>query len=202
MAYPKRHFTEEARREAKRLANVRYRARLAALRSPPPTRDERFWSYVDRSGDCWLWKKTLNQHGYGVFGWPVNGKPRMQLAHRLAWTLTKGAPTQNVLHRCDNPPCVNPAHLFLGTQRENMEDAARKGRVAKVKTRLPNIPKRQGNYARRVGERAPFRKLTWAQVAEIRSRYLAGENQMALGHAYGVTNGAVWYIVHNKTWIV
>ena len=202
MTYPNRDLARAAIRASHQRANAKYRARLTALRPAPLTREERFWSYVDRSGDCWLWKKTLNQHGYGVFGWPVNGKPRMQLAHRLAWTLTNGAPTQNVLHRCDNPPCVNPAHLFLGTQRDNMEDAARKGRVAKVRTRPPRRPIQGVAYSRRIGELAPNTKLTWPQVAEIRSRYLAGEDQMALGRAYGVTNGAIWFIVHNKTWIV
>ena len=201
MTYSTRGLAAAAIRASHQRANVRYRARLAALRPPVPTREERFWSYVDRSGECWLWKKTLNEHGYGVFGWPVNGKPRMQLAHRLAWTLTKGAPTQNVLHSCDNPPCVNPDHLFLGTQRENMEDAARKGRVAKERTKT-HRPARVGNWARRPGEGAPYRKLTWAQVTDIRSRYMAGESQVALGRAFGVTNSAIWYVVHNKTWIV
>ena len=95
----------------------------------------RFWAKVAPSGDCWLWQgATFPRNGYGSFS-VAAGKPRghqaPHYAHRVAWELANGAipAGQHVLHSCDVPACVNPAHLFLGTHRNNMEDAARKGRL-------------------------------------------------------------------------
>ena len=126
----------------------------------------------------------------------------MQLAHRLAWALTQGPTELNVLHHCDNPPCVNPAHLFLGTQRSNMEDAASKGRTAKGLTAARHPRVRQGNFRGVRGSENSGAKLSWAGVAEIRARYLVGDTQIALGRAFGVSNSAIWLVVHNKTWVV
>ena len=91
---------------------------------------DRFWSKADKSGDCWLWAASKTESGYGKFGWRVDGRHTMARAHRVAWELTNGpVPTNtNVLHRCDNPSCVNPAHLFLGSQTDNMRDMIHKGR--------------------------------------------------------------------------
>jgi hypothetical protein len=93
--------------------------------------EERFWLKVNKSGPvvrddlgpCWVWTGRTRNTGYGGFG-------RSWLAHRFAWELTN-APIADglcVLHRCDNPPCVNPAHLFLGTQADNNRDCGAKGR--------------------------------------------------------------------------
>lgn len=94
--------------------------------------EDRFWSKVNRRGpdDCWLWLASLCQ-GYGQIAGTVDGKRRPVSAHRVAWELTHGAIPEglSVLHRCDNPPCVNPAHLFIGTQPDNLSDARRKGRL-------------------------------------------------------------------------
>jgi len=91
---------------------------------------ERFWRKVAVRGpdECWLWTGSRTKQGYGQIALgEVRNRP--ELAHRVAWTLTFGATgALYVLHRCDVRPCVNPAHLFLGTTRDNALDMVAKGR--------------------------------------------------------------------------
>jgi len=136
---------------------------------------ERFWSKVRKGDGCWEWQASL-KGGYGQFG-------HGGLAHRVSWEMTRG-PIPNglyVCHRCDNRRCVNPDHLFLGTQRDNMSDAARKGRTAK-------------------GERQGHAKLTAAAVAEIRSLHLAGVRQKEIAALFGLAKGHTNRIVHRAAW--
>lgn len=92
---------------------------------------ERFWNKVDKSGDCWLWTASKTHQGYGYFRF--DGK--MCKAHRMAWLLVNGEIPNEMLvcHSCDNPSCVNPEHLWLGTNQENMDDMNKKGRHALTK---------------------------------------------------------------------
>src|SRR5688572_5586831 len=87
----------------------------------------RFWSKVDKTTTCWLWVGTRHYKGYGDFA--PSGQKKVK-AHRYSWELHKGKIPNGmqVLHRCDNPPCVNPDHLFIGTNRDNVSDAIAKGR--------------------------------------------------------------------------
>lgn len=89
--------------------------------------ERRFWAKTDRSGECWLWTGAKNPAGYGSFS--MNGTNDM--AHRTSWTLTYGPIPEGmfVCHHCDNPPCVRPDHLFLGTALDNMLDKVAKGRA-------------------------------------------------------------------------
>lgn len=94
-----------------------------------------FWSYVNRSGDCWIWKAG-KQKGYGRF--VINGKTYR--SNRIAYSLIKGPIGKGlcVCHKCDNPCCVNPDHLWLGTSRDNTRDMIRKRRHDWHKGKNPN----------------------------------------------------------------
>ena len=145
---------------------------------------EHFWTHVERasSEECWLWSGRLNDRGYGVLDYR---KHRNTGAHRVSWALTHGGdlPTAWVLHRCDNPRCVNPSHLFLGDAVTNNRDRAAKGRSADVR-----------------GHRSPLAKLTLEQAVEIRRRRLAGESIVSLGREFGIHHGTVSRIAKGQTW--
>lgn len=87
---------------------------------------KRFWAKVDRTASCWLWTAAKTPDGYGKLGI----RCYMEYAHRLSWEMHRGPIPAGmlVLHRCDTPSCVNPAHLFIGTQFDNMQDMVAKGR--------------------------------------------------------------------------
>lgn len=95
---------------------------------------QRFWSKVNKSSipdECWLWTAATIGGGYGQIMGVVNGKRRPVYAHRVSWEMAFGPIPADlyVLHRCDVPLCVNPDHLFLGTQGDNLADARAKGRL-------------------------------------------------------------------------
>ena len=96
---------------------------------------ERFWSKVEKTDGCWLWKSTKIPNGYGQmhFGHKYLRKP--MLAHRVSWILHNKTNIPDglfVCHHCDNPPCVRPDHLFAGTRSDNMLDCSKKGRMCPV----------------------------------------------------------------------
>jgi hypothetical protein len=165
---------------------TRFCSRACSVAARTADLGTRFWSKVARGddADCWRWLGHIEQNGYGRIGI----HRRMYWAHRVAWTLTHGEipPRTDVCHRCDNPPCVNPAHLFLGSHRQNMADAWAKGRV-------PPPPLHQG-------ERQHNAKLTAAQVREMRGRLRAGEARAALARAFTVSRATVDGIAAGKTW--
>ncbi len=95
--------------------------------------EQRFLKYVEKSSGCWIWIGYRHDKGYGLLSCKINGKKRPVRAHRIAYELYKGPipAGMKVLHSCDNPPCVKPDHLFLGSNRDNSEDMSKKGRTAR-----------------------------------------------------------------------
>ena len=158
---------------------------------------ERFWSKVAvrNSDECWEWQNSCFPDGYG--GFKLKGQTLS--AHRIAWTIVYGPiPVgMQVLHRCDNPPCQNPTHLFLGTNADNMRDRNRKGRTA--------YGNKNGAYTHpeRVlrGEHTGRAKLTERQVRRIRTTYRQeSESTYALASRFGVGQTTVKHILHRDTW--
>jgi len=145
---------------------------------------ERFWEKVDKSGDCWLWTGKKDRRevcGYGLF----RQNAKWVRPHRFAYEQEHGSITDGMViaHRCDNPLCVRIDHLFLATQKENVQDMFAKGRDNHVK-----------------GERVNTAKLTAEQVIEIRRLHKLGETASSLARRYGVASTAVDAIVHRRSW--
>ncbi len=151
---------------------------------PPKSVEARFFEKVCFGpGQCWYWIASIGAGGYGSFLAMDEVK-----AHRVSYRIHHGAIPEGmmVLHRCDNPPCVNPDHLFLGTQFDNMRDMS-------AKKRGVNTPQH--------GEDNPMSRLTKESVRWIRSLYATGERSMkSLAADYGVTTATVWRAIHNKSW--
>jgi hypothetical protein len=97
-----------------------------------PTFSQRFWAKVKKTETCWTWTAYRDPQGYGTFSVGPRATHAPHRAHRVAWELTNGQIPDGslVLHRCDNPSCVNPKHLFLGTHQDNQRDKVAKGRQA------------------------------------------------------------------------
>lgn len=155
----------------------------------------RFWSKVDMSGECWNWTGHTNNMGYGML-WTT---ARKQLAHRISWEMHNGSIPDGlyVCHRCDNPLCVRPAHLFLGTPADNSRDMAHKGRSALVDR--DGIHRHPEHRPR--GENHYIAKLNWDQVRDIRRRFASGEQSCTeLGNEYGVSRACIRAVVSRKTW--
>lgn len=137
---------------------------------------DRFWPKVSvgREDECWPWLGARDEHGYGVFN--VEGK--VIRTHRVAFFLEHGRwPEPRGLHKCDNPPCSNPAHIFEGTMADNTADMIAKGRAAR-----------------------PRAKLTDGQVRELRERVSQGEKQCDLARHFALTTGTVANIVNRKSY--
>jgi hypothetical protein len=175
------------------------------------TLEERFWSRVDKKGldDCWNWKGWRDKDGYGQIKIGRKGI----LAHRAAYQFFTGKIPDGLLicHKCDNPSCVNPNHLFLGTQKDNIQDAVKKGRMAandKHYSRLYPEKLARGNRSGRrlhpesyLGERNSRSKLAEEQVKEIRALYAMGDISIRkLATIYDMSKSSIWSVLVHKGW--
>lgn len=162
-----------------------------------------FWLKVEMGDGCWNWMGTKNNSGYGVFR--IRGK--VIRAHRYSFEIFYGPiPVGKfICHHCDNPACVSPKHLFVGTAKENSADMMKKGRnmhVVKPWT-LPHGD-RNGTRTRpdtvRKGEKIEWHKLTADEVVQIRERYWSGETAIVLGKEFGVYKSTIYKAVYGFKW--
>jgi hypothetical protein len=172
------------------------------------TIEERFWSKINigDKDECWEWQAKKIRAGYGLF--KVGGKDR--LAHRIAYEMSYDDFDRGlfVCHRCDNPACCNPNHLWQGTPKENIQDAVSKGRMAVgirngQYTHPEKVPRGDKSGSRlhpeKVirGEKHPLSKLDWDKVIEIRNSL---EPIKKLATKYAVNYTTIWKIKENRAW--
>lgn len=146
----------------------------------------RFWNKVDKvNGGVlghWNWIAGVNKAGYGR----VNINRKAILAHRVSYEMKFGKIPKNlhVLHKCDYPPCVNPDHLFLGTQNDNNHDRDLKGRAV-------------------LGEDRSQSKLTMKKANQIRELYKTGKySHRSLGKKFNISSAIIFHVIHNHAWRV
>lgn len=137
---------------------------------------DRFWSSMDRSGDCWIWTKRRHKFGYGEF---KLGRTKVR-AHQVAHYLSTGERPEVVRHTCDNPPCCNPAHLLSGTYLDNTRDCIERGRRVQVS-----------------GEAHGKSKLTAKQVNAVRMSTLSART---LATRYGVSTKTVYNVRNGRAY--
>jgi hypothetical protein len=145
----------------------------------------RFEAKIDKTGDCWIWTGGRFAKGYGQF----NMGGRSRIASRVSYELFVGSIPGGlwVLHSCDNPPCVNPAHLFLGTPLDNSRDAQAKGRLV-------------GNVKLK-GEAMDNAGLADADALALRANRRAGMRNRDLAAKYGVTEQNAWQVCFARPWM-
>ena len=139
----------------------------------------RLFKGITKTNTCWLWNGYKHRSGYGNI--KVDGK--VIKTHRLSWTIHNGEIPKGmcVLHKCDVRSCVNPKHLFLGTQRDNLDDMVKKGR---------------SNH----GEKHPLALLTKKDVLRIRMLFKKEKSISELAEKFNVGYHVIWFIVRNKSW--
>lgn len=146
-----------------------------------PLHERLLSGYVETASGCWEWTKFRNKDGYGSIGLAGRAVAR---AHRVSWMLHFGEipAGMHVLHRCDNPPCINPAHLFLGTPADNSRDKVAKGRAARNR-----------------GEKNGFSKLKRADVEWALDARSKGMTQQQIADRIGVSQVRVSQLLRNPS---
>jgi hypothetical protein len=177
-----------ARKHQIEIGNGRYHNRSCAAKgrgaNNPRLTPERFWAKVNKlPSGCWEWTGATNKGGYGILHTLAYDS---QKAHRLAWELTHGPIPDGLLicHHCDNPPCCNPDHLFLGTHTDNMKDAFSKGRISRPK-----------------GDSHHNAKMSSEEVALARQLHTEGKTTgAALARRFGMSKAAMCKLLRGETY--
>ena len=158
------------------------------------TEEQRFWEKVQKTDSCWLWTGSKRNKGYGAFVFVRNGEVVQGRAHRYSYELLNGEIPDGlfVLHHCDVPACVNPDHLFLGTNKDNVDDMVKKGRHVAGGTY------QKGNYEK--GENHHAAKITARTVLEIRKDRESGMSFSRLSKKYNLSAGYIFRIVKRTAW--
>lgn len=154
---------------------------------PRPALIERFWAKVNKTETCWVWTASTRPGGYGQF---MVWQGQLVAAHRLSWEMVHGPVPVGlcVLHKCDNPPCVRPEHLFLGTAKDNIHDMIKKGR------------RKIGSQKR--GADSQHAKLSAKQVIDLRRLWNEGHLTIpALARRFGVGCATISSVARNLTYI-
>jgi hypothetical protein len=196
-------------------------------RSSRRTIEERFWVHVVKSPGCWRWTGPTNYRGYGQIR-KGGAATRNLLAHRVSWALHRGPIPEGlcVLHRCDDPPCTNPDHLWLGTIEDNNRDSRLKGRhyMSRRSACSAGHPYIEGDsfsryrgkrvclICQRAKRRRAMRLCLWTRekaraarrrerevlVASIRERASGGESLHSVGNSVGLSYKTIYQIVHGR----
>jgi hypothetical protein len=154
-----------------------------------PKEVDSFLSKIHKTETCWIWNSCYDNRGYGR----VSIRNQYYRASRVSFHIHNGSLGDGleVCHSCDNPPCVNPDHLFLGTRTDNERDKWAKGRGNDAFNRPENKAR---------GERINTNKLTEGQVLDVIDRLKRGERPAAIGNLYGVTYSCIYLIKTGKNW--
>ncbi len=180
------------------------------------TAEARFWPKVDKSGPipaaqpqlgpCWLWTRRCDKDGYGRFR-PDGANSGDAGAHRVSFVLAGGVllAGQLALHHCDNPPCVNPTHLYAGTHRQNTADMDSRGRRVQGNTsetacRGQRWRELHPKTLAFIGAANPAARLTEDDVRAIRAAFANGETQTSIGLRMGIPQPHVSRIVLRRSW--
>ena len=154
-------------------------------RTPP---EQRFWQYVRKTKTCWIWTGATNHWGYGMIN--LGGRHgRVERAHRLSWQMHRGPIPSGlfVCHSCDNPACIRPDHLFIGTALDNNRDMHRKGHYDRVKR-----PK---------GEQHGNAVLTEKTVLRMRREYASEHLPLRVyAQRYGISIATTHKIIKREAW--
>lgn len=154
--------------------------------------EQRFWLHVLKTGQCWLWTGVKTPQGYGMIRRP--GDRRSTLASHISYEMHYGPIPDDtwVLHRCDNPPCVRPDHLFLGNRMDNVRDMWEKGRAHTVINTGHQLS---------AGERNGHARLTATQAREIRERHSNEDTTpRELASTYGIAVRTIYAVLKGETW--
>ncbi len=152
---------------------------------------QRFWSHVDKSADCWVWTGSKSD-GYGK----CRFQTKFQNTHRVSWKLANGEIPDGmcVLHKCDNPPCCNPDHLFLGTKLDNARDCIAKGR-------FPDVASHGAKTRLMPGDKHRLAKITMADARHIRELRAAGLKLSEIAAIHSISVPRISSICTGKSWL-